>query len=48
MGLFVSAPTPSPKPPSPTPYTGLGGEFEGRAGDPIYEKSPGPPLKDNL
>jgi nucleoside-triphosphatase len=32
---------PSPKPPPPTPYRGLGGEFEGRAGDSL---SPGPPL----
>jgi len=31
----------SPKPPPPTPYRGLGGEFEGRAGD---LRSPGPPL----
>lgn len=32
---------PSPKPPPPTPYGGLGGEFEGRAGE---LPSPGPPL----
>jgi len=31
----------SPKPPPPTPYRGLGGEFEGRAGD---LRSPGLPL----
>ena len=33
---------PSPKPPPSTPYGGLGGEFEGRAGEML---SPGPPLK---
>ncbi|MEW6388442.1 MAG: hypothetical protein AB1491_13080 [Thermodesulfobacteriota bacterium] len=32
----------SPIPPPPTPYRGLGGEFEGRAGE---LRSPGPPLK---
>jgi release factor glutamine methyltransferase len=31
----------SPEPPPPTPYRGLGGEFEGMAGD---LRSPGPPL----
>ena len=36
-GFFVSALTPFPQ----TPYRGLGGEFEGRAGEMI---SPGPPL----
>ena len=36
------APGPSPKPHPSTPYRGLGGEFEGRAGD---HRSPGPPLK---
>lgn len=35
-------PAPSPKPPPPTPNKGLGGEFEGRVGEP---RSPGPPLK---
>jgi methylenetetrahydrofolate--tRNA-(uracil-5-)-methyltransferase len=35
------APAPSPTPPPPTPYRGLGGEFEGRAGD---SSSPGPPI----
>jgi lipid-A-disaccharide synthase len=40
--LGAKAPTPSPKPPSPTPHRGMGGEFEGRAGD---LPSPGPPLK---
>ncbi len=34
-------PAPSPNPPPPTPYRGLGGEFEGRAGEP---RSTGPPL----
>jgi lipid-A-disaccharide synthase len=45
MGFFVSGPSPSPKPPPQPPYGGMGGEFEGRAGDLAYEKSPGPPLK---
>jgi len=40
-GQGSETPAPSPKPPPPTPYRGLGGEFEGRAGD---YKSPGPPL----
>jgi nucleoside-triphosphatase len=45
QGLFCKWPlTPSPKPPPPIPYRGLEGEFEGRAGDSAYEKSPGPPL----
>jgi hypothetical protein len=44
-GEGPTAPAPSPNPPSPTPYRGGGGEFEGRAGDLTYEKSPGPPLK---
>jgi lipoic acid synthetase len=35
------APPPPPKPPPPTPYRGVGGEFEGRTGEP---RSPGPPL----
>ncbi|MDP3181688.1 MAG: HemK/PrmC family methyltransferase [Desulfobaccales bacterium] len=35
----------SPKPPPPTPYRGLEGELEGRAGDHLQKKSPGPPLK---
>ena len=34
----------SPKPTPPTPYRGLGGEFEGRAGEPRTKNSPGPPL----
>jgi lipid-A-disaccharide synthase len=44
-GVGAEAPTltkNSPKPPSPTPNRGLGGEFEGRAGE---LTSPGPPLK---
>ncbi len=40
-GQGSQTPAPSPKPPPPTPYRGLGGEFEGRAGEPC---SPGPPL----
>ncbi|MBM4273244.1 MAG: UDP-N-acetylmuramoyl-tripeptide--D-alanyl-D-alanine ligase [Deltaproteobacteria bacterium] len=40
-GQGQTAPAPSPKPSPPTPYRGLGGEFEGRAGESI---SPGPPL----
>jgi 3-dehydroquinate dehydratase-1 len=48
QGPFVSAPAPSPKPSPPTPYRGVGGEFEGRAGELAYEKSPGPPLKPKL
>ena len=40
-----TAPAPSPKPSPPTPYRGMGGEFEGRAGD---STSPGPPLKPKL
>ncbi len=43
-GQGGTPPTPSPKPVPPTPYRGLGGEFEGRAGD---LQSPGPPLKSN-
>ncbi len=35
----------SPKPSPPTPYRGLGGEFEGSAGDPLRKTSPGPHLK---
>jgi 3-dehydroquinate dehydratase type I len=38
-------PATSPNPPPPTPYGGVGGEFEGRAGEP---RSPGPPLKSTL
>jgi 3-dehydroquinate dehydratase-1 len=34
--------------PSPTPYRGVGGEFEGGAGDPSRKNSPGPPLKPKL
>jgi nucleoside-triphosphatase len=34
----------SPKPPPPILYRGLGGEFEGRARDPLRKTSPGPPL----
>jgi dehypoxanthine futalosine cyclase len=41
-GQGLQTPAPCPKPPPPTPYRGLGGEFEGRAGD---LRSPGPPLK---
>ena len=41
----IQAPAPPLKPPPPTPYRGLGGEFEGRAGD---STSPGPPLKTML
>ncbi len=41
-GQGRQAPAPSPKPSPPTPYRGLGGEFEGRAGD---STSPGSPLK---
>ncbi len=41
-GQGSQPPAPSPNPPPPTPYRGLGGEFEGRAGD---LQSPGPPLK---
>jgi S-adenosylmethionine:tRNA ribosyltransferase-isomerase len=40
-GQGPTAPPSSPKPPPPTPYRGVGGEFEGRAGD---LQSPGPPL----
>jgi hopanoid biosynthesis associated protein HpnK len=43
-GQGPAAPTPSSNSHSPTPYRGLGGEFEGRAGD---LQSPGPPLKSN-
>jgi primosomal protein N' (replication factor Y) len=47
-GQGLQTPAPSPKPPSPTPSRGLGGEFEGRAGEPGTENSPGPPLKSSL
>jgi len=40
-GQGAQPPAPSPKPSPPTPYRGLGGEFEGRAGE---LRSPGPPL----
>ena len=40
-GQGLQTPAPSPTPPPPTPYRGLGGELEGRAGDPW---SPGSPL----
>ncbi len=36
---------PSPEPSPPTPYRGLGGEFEGRAGE---RCSPGPPFNTDL
>jgi excinuclease ABC subunit C len=42
LGRGAPAPSPKPPPPTPTPYRGLGGEVEGRAGEPC---SPGPPLK---
>ncbi len=44
-GFFIRAPAltkNSLRLPPPTPYRGMGGEFEGRAGD---LPSPGPPLK---
>ncbi|MBM4273148.1 MAG: lipoyl synthase [Deltaproteobacteria bacterium] len=41
-GQGPQAPAPFPKPSPPTPYRGLGGEIEGRAGEP---RSPGPFLK---
>jgi ferredoxin len=41
-GQGPMSPAPSPEPPPPTPNGGLGGEFEGRAGD---SQSPGPSLK---
>ncbi len=44
-GQGPTAPAPSPKPSPPTPYRGVGGEFEGRAGE---LTSPGPPLKPKL
>jgi hypothetical protein len=43
-GFFISALSPSPKPPPPIPYRGRGGEFEGRAGEPLRKTSPGPHL----
>jgi methylenetetrahydrofolate--tRNA-(uracil-5-)-methyltransferase len=39
-----TAPPPSLEHPPPTPYSGLGGEFEGRAGE---STSPGPPLNNS-
>jgi lipid-A-disaccharide synthase len=45
-GAFRKWPLPpSPSPLPQPPYRGLGGEFEGRAEELAYEKSPGPPLK---
>ncbi len=44
-GQGPTAPAPSPKPSPPTPYRGLGGEFEGRAGE---RCSPGPPFNTDL
>jgi 3-dehydroquinate dehydratase-1 len=43
-GRGRQAPAPSP----PAPFGGLGGEFEGRVGDPLRKTSPGPPLKPKL
>jgi release factor glutamine methyltransferase len=39
------APAPSPEPSPSTPYRGVGGEFEGRAGESFVRASPSPPLK---
>ena len=44
-GQGLQTPAPSPNPPPPTPYRGLGGEFEGRAGESLIKNSPGPHLK---
>jgi lipid-A-disaccharide synthase len=47
-GRGPGADGPSPLPPNPLPqppYRGLGGEFEGRAGDPLRKTSPSPALK---
>ncbi len=39
--LTIPPPNSLPQP----PYRGVGGEFEGRAGEPLRKTSPGPPLK---
>jgi prephenate dehydrogenase len=43
-GQGAQLPASYPKPPPPTPYRGVGGEFEGRAGELGTKNSPGPPL----